>query len=299
MSALAAVHARFRRRWRVLRVAGAALAALGLLSVAVFGGELPVGAQEAGAEIRIRDLSDYPTHLTVDSFTVELTNLTATAEYQVIVSSDSANLGIGACGTASQTATVTEVAAEDLKFLVYACAVGGATVTAEVRRAGASSSEASIRQTLTVEAVPDVVIEASGKTRRTTRGAGAVARAGTPGGVPSVSLSMTGNSITASWGTPSDGGQSLTGFGVLFWRAGYTRPPYSSAQVVGPSARSRTYSGRQSGSGYHFGIHACNGTDSCGYWKFKFGEIPPVPPPAPSNFRETGDTQTSVTLGWS
>ena len=76
---------------------------------------------------------------------------------------------------------MTEATAEELNFLVYACAAGGATVTAEVRRAGASSSEASISQTLTVEAVPDVVIEASGKTRRTTRGAGAVARAGTPG----------------------------------------------------------------------------------------------------------------------
>ena len=170
-------------------------AALGLLSVAVFGGELPVGAQEAGAEIRIRDLSDYPTHTTVDSFTVELTNLTATAEYQVIVSSDSANLGIGACGTASQTATVTEATAEELNFLVYACAVGGATVTAEVRLAGASSSEASTSQTLTVEALPEVVIEASGKTRRTTTQAAtrgtatrAAARVGTPGIVPRVSL---------------------------------------------------------------------------------------------------------------
>ena len=70
------------RRWgRVLRVTAAALAALGLLSVAIIGGEEPVGAQEAesaGVGISLDDLSNYPTHLTVDRFLVELTNLTAT-----------------------------------------------------------------------------------------------------------------------------------------------------------------------------------------------------------------------------
>ena len=129
-----------RRRGRVLRVTGAALATLGLLSVAVFGGETPLWAQEAesdGVGIALSDLSDYPTHLTVDGFMAELTNLTATEEYQVTLSSDSAGLGIGGCGTASQKETVTGVAAQDLRFLAYACAVGEATVTAEVRRTGA------------------------------------------------------------------------------------------------------------------------------------------------------------------
>ena len=59
------------------------------------------------------DLSDYPTHTTVDRFEVEVFNLTATAAYQVIVSSDSAGLGIGGCGTAAQTQKVTGVAATD------------------------------------------------------------------------------------------------------------------------------------------------------------------------------------------
>ncbi len=93
-------------------------------------------AESAGVGIRLSGLSDYPTHLTVDGFMVELTNLSATEEYQVTVSSDSAGLGIGGCGTASQTATVTGVEARELRFLVYACAVGEATVTAEVRRTG-------------------------------------------------------------------------------------------------------------------------------------------------------------------
>ena len=156
-----------------------------LLSVAVIGG----GAQEARAEIGIRDLSEYPTHTTVDSFIVELSNLTSTAEYQVIVSSDRAGLGIGGCGTSSRTATVTDAESEDLTFLVYACAPGGAssTVTAEVRRAGDASSEASVSQRLTVVALPEIVITASGErirtTQATTRGSGGGA-GGRAGGYP-------------------------------------------------------------------------------------------------------------------
>ena len=81
-------------------------------------------------------LSEYPTHLTVDGFYVELTNLTSVVAYEVVVSSDSARVGIGGCGTTSQQATVTGVESRELPFEVYACAVGEATVTAEVRRAG-------------------------------------------------------------------------------------------------------------------------------------------------------------------
>ena len=145
-----------------------------------------MGAQEAestGAGIGLGDLSDYPTHLTVDRFIVELSNLTATEEYQVTVSSDSARVGIGGCGAASQKATVTGVEARELPFLVYACAVGEATVTAEVRRTGASSAEASISRRLTVEAVPENAIGATGARVRAAA-AGAVPKAGTPGSVP-------------------------------------------------------------------------------------------------------------------
>ena len=150
---------------------GALLAALGLLSVAVFVAEEPVGAQEAdstGVGIRLDDLTHYPTHLTVDGFYVELSNLTAVVAYEVVVSSDSARVGIGGCGTASQQATVTGVESRELPFEVYACAVGEATVTAEVRRAGASSPEASVSQTLMVEALPEIVIGPNGERIRTT-----------------------------------------------------------------------------------------------------------------------------------
>ncbi len=257
-------------RWRrVLRVTAAALAALVLLSVAIIGGEEPVGAQETettGVGISLSGLSGYPTHLTVDRFIVELSNLTATEEYQVIVSSDSARVGIGGCGTASQTATVTGVEARDLAFLVYACTVGEATVTAEVRRTGASSPEASISRRLSVEAVPENAIGATGARVRAPA-AGAVPKAGTPGSVPNTYFDeKTSSSVRARWEEPSDGGTDLTGYGLLFWRDGTTQPPYSSALVKGASALSHTYRNLQPGTTYKFRIHACNGTDSCGIW---------------------------------
>ena len=276
MSALAAVNARFRRNWRVLRVIAAALAALGLLSVAIFVGEAPLWAQEAesaGTGISLGDLSDYPTHLTVDGFVVELSNLTATEEYQVTVTSDSARVGIGGCGTSSQKATVTGVAARELRFLVYACAVGEATVTAEVRRTGASSPEASVSRRLMVEAVPANAIGARGE-RVPAPAAGAVPKVGTPGSVPSTYFDQkTSTSVRAKWGTPSDGGPPLTGFGLLFWRDGLDHPGYANPLVLGPSERSHTYSDLEPDTTYRFQIHACNGSDSCGYWTVPIVEV--------------------------
>ena len=266
----------------MLRVTGAALAALGLLSVAVIGGEEPLWAQEAesaGVGISLDDLSHYPTHLTVDRFIVELTNLTATEEYRVTVSSDSENLGIGGCGTASRKETVTGVEAREVRFLVYACAVGEATVTAEVRRRGASSPEASISRRLMVEAVPENAIGARGE-RVPAPAAGAVPKVGTPGSVPNTHFTdVTSNSARANWETPSDGGTPLTGFGLQFWRANDQEPPYSNVFVVGAASRSHNYAGLEPATTYKFRIHACNGPDSCGYWTVPIVQVTTDPAP--------------------
>ena len=116
------------------RVGVLAVAAGLLLAAALLGYSTPLLAQEGdgaaaeasgtGTGIRLSDLSEQPTHTTVDRFTVEVTKLSAAVAYEVIVSSDNAaGLGIGGCGTASQTRSVTGVEAQDLTFFVYACAV--------------------------------------------------------------------------------------------------------------------------------------------------------------------------------
>ena len=291
-----------RRHWRMLRVTAAALVVLGLLTGAVW-----VAAQEAGVGIRFRGLVGQISHTIVHQFVVEVSNLRTAEAYEISVSSDNAALGIDGCGTAAQTQAVTGVTSQDLTFIVYACAVGEATVTAEVRRAGASSPEASISQELEVEALPEIVIGPSGETIRTTAPGTAAARvAGAavspPGFVRGVSLSAPSpTSVKATWGddTPN-GGQPLTGFGLLFWRKGDPHPSYSNPLVKGPSARSHTYTGLQPNTTYLFRIHACNDDDSCGYWTNPPMEVrTPVGRPAkPHTISVDQKMETSARVNW-
>ena len=265
-----------------LRVAGLSPARAGMLALAAglvlaagaLGWWTPLQAQEgeaaapaatgaSGVSIRMDDLVGLITYSIVDRFEVQLTGLDAAAAYEVRVSSDNAPaLGIGGCGTAAQPATVTGAPAQGWYVIVYACGLGDATVTAEVRRVGASSAEVAVSQDVTVQPIPDFVPAAA----RPVRGAsGAVAQVGTPGIVPNVRFDrITTTSFRARWDKPADGGQALTGYGVLRRRSGQAWPPYSQADVV--SGRSKTYRGLRPKTTYQVRVHACNGPDSCGWW---------------------------------
>ena len=272
-----------------------ALAAGLLLGAVLLGQSTPLRAQDGdgtpggeGVSIRLGDLSSYPTHTTLDRFTVDVANLTSTVAYQVTVSSDNAAaLGIGGCGTATQTRTVTGTTASTLTFIAYACAVGGGTVTADVRPAGASSPAATVSQRLSVEPVPETAPGAEAPAGQSApQGQAQVTR---PGAVPSISFpdgDRKHTSVKVTWGAPSDGGgRALTGFGLLFWRKGTTQPAYSKAFVVGAASRSHTYTGLQPNTTYQFRIHACNGTGSCGWWTNPPKEVttrPPPPTPKPT-----------------
>ena len=255
-----------------------------LLSAAWLGQIGPLLAQD-GVGIAFDDLSREPTHTTVDRFSVQLSNLDAATTYTVVVASDNATaLGIGGCGTASQAQTVTGVTAQDLAFVVYACALGSSTLTAEVRASGADSAAATVRQALTVLAIPEGAppgVPGAAAASAGTRGA---TKAGTPGIVPNVRFdTITSTSARARWDTPSNGGRDLTGFGLLLW-TGPNHPDYGDAFVVGAASRSHTYTGLQSGATYKFRIHACNDPDSCGHWTHppKEVRIPPAPTATPT-----------------
>ncbi len=277
--------ARWIGGWPARRVGLAAVAGGLLVLAAVIGYAGPLLAQD-GVGIRFSDLTSHPTHTTVHRFEVQLSNLDAATTYEVVVASDHATaLGIGSCGAASQTRTVTGVEAQDLTFVVYACTVGAGTLTATVREAGADTAAATVSQALTVLAIPEGApagIRGAPAASAATRGA---TRAGTPGVVPNVRFdTITTHSARATWGQPSNGGRALTGFGLLFWRKGTPQPPYSTAFVVGAASRSHTYTGLRAGATYRFRIHACNGADSCGWWTHppKEVDIPPAATPTPT-----------------
>ena len=179
-----------------------------------------------------------------------------------------------------------------------------ATVTAEVRGAGASSPEASVSQQLMVEALPEIVIGPQGERirTRTREGRQAVPKAGTPGIVPNIEFyDKTATSVRVRWGQPSNGGTKLTGFGLKFWKEGTEEPGYDpeDLDVVGPppTPSEYTYTGMERGATYNFRIHACNGTDSCGYWT-----NPPKQvglPKMPHSISVDNKTRTSARVKWS
>ena len=272
-----------RLRWfaGLARRAGApgrialALVAGGLLvGVALLGDFTPLQAQEGDATqeqgsgtqvgIRLVDLVDRITHTIVHQFTVEVDSLTASAAYEVIVSSDTAALGIDSCGTTSQRQLVTGTASHAFKVIVYACAVDGGTVTAEVRRSGSSTAAASASQGVTVLPIPDYVPADERPARGATRN---VARVGTPGIVQNVQVAERGpTSFKITWSPPAgNGGEPLTGYGLLIWHEDTTQPPYNQAASIGVTDN-HTFTGLQPSNTYNFRIHACNGTDSCGWW---------------------------------
>ena len=115
--------ARWVRAWPARRVALAVVAGLLVVSAAWLGGQGPVGAQDGEgeaaadpksvAEVRISGLSGSLTYGGSDGFTVTASNLTTVVAYDVIVSRNNGTLGIGACGTGSQTQRVSGVTSQN------------------------------------------------------------------------------------------------------------------------------------------------------------------------------------------
>ena len=261
--------------WSAERVALAAVAAALLLSAAWLGQIAPLLAQD-GVGIAFDDLSSVPTHTTVDRFQVKVTGLSAATTYEVRVSSDRpTGLGFGACGTASQTQTVSGAAAHTVTFVLYACRVVDGTVRAEVREAGAATAAATVSQAVAVLAIPDWVPTDQ---RLARRNSDSVARAGRPGIVSGIHFdTIRDTSFRVKWSPPSDGG-NLTGYGLLWWTGHVEndKPGYGEATSIGVpttfrengiNKQAQTLSGLTAGTTYHYLMHACNST-ICGHWSY-------------------------------
>ena len=274
--------------WPARRVGLAAVAGLLLVSAAWLGGQGPVGAQEAEAEaaadpksvaeVRISGLSGTLTYGGRDSFTVTASNLTTVVGYDVIVSRTNGTLGIGACGTGSQTQRVSGVTSQDLRFTVRACAAGSGTVTAVVRRSGLTINEHAYRQGVTVQA----------------RAPLAPARPTAPNPKP--------REFTAQWQAPGDtGGTALTGYHVLMRPNGAAWPPDSQAKNVGASTRSQRFSGLTPNRIYWFKVKACNGATQtrCSGWSPQASVTLPIGTPEKPTWGDFDRKPTEITVHWS
>ena len=274
------------RAWPARRVALGGVAGLLLVSAAVLGGQGPVGAQEgeaAGepknvAEVRISGLSRSLTYGGRDSFTVTASNLTTVVGYDVIVSRNNGTLGIGACGTGSQTQRVSGVTSQNLSFTVRACAAGSGTVTAVVRRTGLTTNEDAASQTVTVQA----------------RAPHAPARPTAP--------NPQARAFTAQWQAPGDtGGTALTGYHVIMRPNGAAWPPDREAKKVGATTRRQRFSKLTPNRIYWFKVKACNGANQtrCSGWSPQASVTLPIGTPGTPTWGSFTAEATQIRVTWS
>ncbi len=288
-AAVAVVRRLRPRAWPARRVALGAVAGLLLLSAALLGhftptpsraqeGEaaVPQATAASGVSIRLDDLVDRITYTIVDRFEVQVAGLDASAAYEVRVSSDSARLGFGGCGTATQTQPVTGVTSQDVLFIVWACGLGRGTVTAEVREAGAAAAEVTVSQELTVLPIPDYVPAAERRAaERSLAGAAGATAVRTPGIVMNLQHGRFATEIEYTWSKPASGSFPLSGYGVLMWKGSEQHPGWGEAVNLPTSPRRKRYTGLELNTLYKFRIHACSEDRKddgtlvavyCGWW---------------------------------
>ena len=111
----------------------------------------------------------------------------------------------------------------------------------------------------------------------------------------------TTTSIRANWGKPSDGGTALKGYGILLWPETRSKPGYGEATTIGVT-QTHSFTGLQHDTEHSFLVHACNGTDSCGYWSYPAKEKKTLKAPNPHRphtimFRDKAAESVRVT--WS
>ena len=95
------------------------------------------------------------------------------------------------------------------------------------------------------------------------------------------SLERGPTSFKITWSPPAgNGGEPLTGYGLLIWHEDTTQPPYDQAASIGVTDN-HTSTGLQPSNTYKFRIHACNGTDSCGWWTAVLEATTTAATPAP------------------
>ena len=227
--------------------------------------------------IRLRDLVELITVSIVDRATIDLSNLDADQTYEVVVSSSSPRIvGIGDCPGASEWTTVTEATSRTLWFFIRGCAPGTATVTVEVRPAGATSAAASVSQHVTVEPIPEYIWaefrESAEEAMQSVRDAFARAAQGRPVRrpfPPRVSEDASGATATAAtvswatwWATAPAGDVAITGFQLRYWPR-EERSRITTLEITDANAWQHRLTGLAADTWYVVKVRACTNQEDC------------------------------------
>ena len=237
--------------------------------------------------IRLWDLVEQITVSIWDGGTLDLANLEADQIYEVLVSSSSSSIvGIGDCLGASEWGTFTGSTSLSLRFVMRGCSPGNATVSIEVRPAGADSAAASVSHHVTVQPIPDYVWEQFGasaeEAMQSVRDAFArggpvqpVQRPFPPrlfGYVSSATSTATTVSWATWWATAPTGGVQITGFQMRYWPT-HEPSKTTTVEITGANAWQHRITGLSANTWYRIEMRACTNQEDCSTaeWSHHYG----------------------------
>ena len=235
--------------------------------------------------IRLSDLVELISVSIWDGATIDLSNLGADQIYEVMVSSSSPSvLGIGDCLGASEWTTLTGSTSRSLRFVVRGCTPGTATVTIEVRPAGANSAAASVSQRVTTEPIPSVPPHQRASVERAkqevrdllARGGRAqpVQRPYPPrlyGYVRSATATATTVNWATWWASAPTGDVELTGFQMQYW-PNHEPSNTTTVEITGANTWQHRLTGLAADTWYTVKMRACTNQDDCATaeWSFDY-----------------------------
>ena len=242
---------------------------------------------ETAPNIRLWDLVARITVSYWDGGTLDLSNLDADHTYEVVVSSSSPSVvGIGDCLGASEWGTFTGSTSLSLRFVMRGCTPGNATVTIEVRPAGANSAAASLIHHVTVEPIPDFVWAqhraSAEEGMQSVRDAFARAAQVRPvqrpfpprlfGYVSSATTTATTVSWATWWATAPTSDVEIIGFQMRYWP--HVEPSKATTvEITGANAWQHRLTGLAVDTWYAVQMRACTNQEDCSTaeWSHVYG----------------------------
>ncbi len=231
---------------------------------------------ETGLTVRLSDLVARGEVAVRDGAIIDLSNLDADQTYEVMVSSSNPSVvGIRDCLGPSEWTTFTGLTSRSFWFVVRNCALGTATVTVEVRLAGATSAAASLSQQRTTVPIPSVpefqrpLVEQDKREVRDLLARGGpdrpVQRPYPPrmfGYVEAATKTATTVSWATWWATPPTGDVKITGYQL---RYGPANEPSKTTTVefTDPNAWQHRLTGLTADARYRIQLRACTNHQDC------------------------------------